>query len=94
MKTNNKLIEFGLTYVDKFIIRVGFELMNIDIIRILIRHEHDPSTRIATPKWVGICDNPVIDINLKFLYVTQDGNGVSRVTRLTHLAWDGFGFLS
>ena len=48
--TNNKWVEFGLANVDTFIIRVGFELASIDIIRILIRHEHYPITRIANPK--------------------------------------------
>ena len=47
--TNNKWIEFELANVDKFIIRVGFGLTNVDTIRILTRHEYDPSTRIATP---------------------------------------------
>ena len=47
--TNNKWIEFGLANVDTFIIRVGFGLTNVDTIRTLTRHEHDPSTRIATP---------------------------------------------
>ena len=41
-------VGFGLTNVDTFIIRIGFGLMNINTIRILIRHEHDLSTRIAT----------------------------------------------
>ena len=39
----------GLTNVDTFIIRIGFGLTNVDTIRILIRHEHNLSTRIATP---------------------------------------------
>ena len=47
--TNNKWVGFGLVNVDTFIICVGFELANVDTIRILTRHEHDPSTRIATP---------------------------------------------
>ena len=47
--TNNKWVEFGLANVDTFIICVGFGLTNVDTIRTLIRHEHDPSTRIATP---------------------------------------------
>ena len=34
--TNNKLVDFGLTNIDTFIIRIGFELANIDTIRILI----------------------------------------------------------
>ena len=46
---NNKWVEFGLANVDTFIIRVGFELVNVDTIRALTRHEHDPLTRIATP---------------------------------------------
>ena len=47
--TNNKWVGFVLVNVDTFIIRVGFGLANVDTIRILTRHEHDPSTRIATP---------------------------------------------
>ena len=47
--TNNKCVEFGLVNVDTFIICVGFRLVNVDTIRTLIRHEHDPWTRIATP---------------------------------------------
>ena len=47
--TNNKWVEFGLVNVDTFIIRIGFGLTNVDTIRILIRHKHDPLTRIATP---------------------------------------------
>ena len=47
--TNNKWVGFELANVDTFIIRVGFGLTNIDTIRILTQHEHDPSTRIATP---------------------------------------------
>ena len=47
--TNNKLVGFGLANVDTFIIYVGFGLTNVDTIRTLIRHEHDPSTQIATP---------------------------------------------
>ena len=47
--TNNKWVEFGLANVDTFIIRVGFGLTNVDTICILTRHEHDSSTRIATP---------------------------------------------
>ena len=48
--TNNKWVEFVLVNIDTFIIRVGFGLINVDTIRILTRHEHDPSTRIATPR--------------------------------------------
>ena len=33
--TNNKWVWFGLANVDTFIIRVGFELANIDTIRTL-----------------------------------------------------------
>ena len=40
--TNNKWVEFGLTNIDMFIIRVGFGLANIDIIHTLTRYEHDP----------------------------------------------------
>ena len=49
---NNKWVRFGLANVDTFIIRVGFGLANVDTIRTLTRHEYDPSTRIATPRWV------------------------------------------
>ena len=48
--TNNKWVEFELANVDTFIIRIGFGLANVDTIRKLTRHEHDPSTRIATPR--------------------------------------------
>ena len=47
-KTNNKWIEFGLANIDTFIIRVGFGLMNVDMIRILTRYEYNSSVRIAT----------------------------------------------
>ena len=47
--TNNKWVEFGLANVDTFIIRVGFGLINVDTIRTLTRHKHNPLTRIATP---------------------------------------------
>ena len=47
--TNNKWIEFELANIDTFIIRIGFGLANVDTIRTLTRHEHDPLTRIATP---------------------------------------------
>ena len=47
--TNNKWVEFGLANIDMFIIRVGFGLANVDTIPTLTRHDHDPSTRIATP---------------------------------------------
>ena len=47
--TNNKRVGFGLANVDTFIIRVRFGLTNVDTIRTLTRHEHDPSTQIATP---------------------------------------------
>ena len=47
--TNNKWVEFGLANVDTFIIRVGFELANVDMIYTLTRHKHDPLTRIAIP---------------------------------------------
>ena len=42
--TNNKWVEFELANVDTFIIRVGFGLANVDTIRTLTRHEHDPLT--------------------------------------------------
>ena len=47
--TNNKCAGFELANVNTFIIRVGFGLTNVDTIRILTRHEHNSSTRIATP---------------------------------------------
>ena len=47
--TNNKLVGFGLSNVDTFIIRVGFGLTNVDTIHILTRYEHVPSTRITIP---------------------------------------------
>ena len=50
LNTNNKWVEFGLTNVDMFIIRVGFGLTNVDTIRTLTRHEHDLLTRIVTSK--------------------------------------------
>ena len=40
--TNNKWIEFELSNVDTFIIRVGFGLTNVDTICTLTRHEYDP----------------------------------------------------
>ena len=46
---NNKWVEFRLANVDTFIIRVGFGLANVDTIRILTQHEHDPLTQIDTP---------------------------------------------
>ena len=39
--TNNKWVEFGLINIDTFIIRIGFELTNVDTIRILARYEHN-----------------------------------------------------
>ena len=48
LNTNNKWVEFELTNIDIFIIRVGFGLMNIDTIHILTRHKHNPLTRIIT----------------------------------------------
>ena len=41
---NNKWVEFGLANVNTFIICVGFELANVDTIRTLTRHEHNPWT--------------------------------------------------
>ena len=60
--TNNKWVEFGLANVDTFIILVGFGLANVDTIRILTRHEHDPSTRIATPtsRYVQLTGSPTV----------------------------------
>ena len=48
---NNKWVGFELVNVDTFIIRVGFGLANVDTIRTLTRHEHDPLTQIATPNF-------------------------------------------
>ena len=55
--TNNKWIEFELVNIDTFIICVGFGLTNVDTVRTLIRHEYDPSTRIATPS----SNHPVLE---------------------------------
>ena len=44
--TNNKWVEFGLMNVSTFIIG----LANVDTIRTLTQHEHNPSTIIATPR--------------------------------------------
>ena len=49
--TNNKWVGFELANVDTFIICIRFGLANVDTIRILTRHEHDPSTRIVTPRF-------------------------------------------
>ena len=49
LNTNNKWVGFGLANIDTFIIRVGFELTNVNTIHTLTRHEHDLLTRIATP---------------------------------------------
>ena len=46
---NNKWVEFELTNVNMFIIRVGFGLVNIDTIHILTRHKNDLSKRITIP---------------------------------------------
>ena len=51
--TNNKWVGFELANVDTFIIRVGFGLTNVDMIHTLTRHEHDPLTRIAIPRFKG-----------------------------------------
>ena len=51
LNKNNKWVEFWLANVDTFIIHVGFGLANVDMIRILTRHEHDPLTRITTPTY-------------------------------------------
>ena len=53
LNTNNKWIGFELANVDMFIIPVGFGLANVDTIRILTRHKHDPLTQIATPICTG-----------------------------------------
>ena len=47
--TNNKLVGFRLANIDMFIIRIGFELANVNTIHTLTRHEHYLSTRIVTP---------------------------------------------
>ena len=47
---DNKWVRLGLVNVDTFIIRVEFGLANIDTIRTLTLHEHDPLTRIVTPR--------------------------------------------
>ena len=51
LNTNNKWIDFGLTNINTFIIRVEFEfgLANVDTIRTMTQHEHDPCIRSATP---------------------------------------------
>ena len=41
---NNKLVEFELANIDRFIIYIGFGLTNVDTIHTLTRHEYDPST--------------------------------------------------
>ena len=46
--TNNKWVGFELANVDTFIIRVRFGLANVDTIRTLTQHKHDPLTRIVT----------------------------------------------
>ena len=63
--TNNKSVGFGLANVDTFIIRVGFGLMNIDTIRTLTRHEHDPLTRIATPRFIGFYSLGSVNIDVR-----------------------------
>ena len=52
-----------LANVDTFIIRVGFGLANVDTIRTLTRHEHDPSTQIATPMFDDYCER-IIGLNV------------------------------
>ena len=47
--TYNKWVGFRLADVDAFIICVGFGLENVDTMRTLTRHEHDPWTRIVIP---------------------------------------------
>ena len=49
--TNNKWVEFDLMNIDMFIFHIGFGLMNVDMIRILTRHGHDLSTRIANSNY-------------------------------------------
>ena len=65
--TNNKWVEFWLVNVDTFIIRVGFGLTNIDMIHILTRHEHDPSTHIVTPMVMDIGNWRTNKNKLKYL---------------------------
>ena len=57
--TNNKWVQFGLSNVDMFIIHIGFGLANVDTIRTLTGHEHDPSTRITTHNWTPITSKNV-----------------------------------
>ena len=52
--TNNKWVGFGLANADTFIICFGFGLTNVDMIRTLIQHEHDRSTRNVTPIYIYI----------------------------------------
>ena len=47
--TNNKWVEFVLMNVDTFIIRIEFELANVDMIHTLTRHEHELP---PLPPWV------------------------------------------
>ena len=58
---NNKLVGFGLTNVDTFIICVGFGMTNIDTIRILTRqnttHQHELSPLSETKAWFPLNDS-------------------------------------
>ena len=66
--TNNKLVGFELANVDIFIIYIGFGLTNVDTIRTLTRHEHDQSTRIATPT------NNIIQVTLFIFHIIRKRN--------------------
>ena len=67
--TNNKWVRFGLANVETFVIRVEFRLANVDTIRTLTRHEHDPWTRIATPSFI-------LALLGSFLFVDKKGRHV------------------
>lgn len=51
INTNNKWVRFELVNVNIFIIRVEFELVKIDTIRILTRHEHNSLRQLVTPNY-------------------------------------------
>ena len=77
--TNNKWVGFGLANVDMFIIRVRFGLANVDTIRTLTRHEHehDPSTRIATPSYrcpIWVIQKPNINFSNRATFSLKDAN--------------------
>ena len=72
--TNKKWVGFGLANVDTFIIRIGFGLANVDTIHTLTRHEHDPWTRIATPKHNAACKNSLVKIKVVASILQKDKN--------------------